>query len=173
MAGFCIVLLMGMFSSVILFFVILLLAYLLICLFNYFMESFALYRMCQNNKYKYPILAWIPYYNRVLLGDMANDKNKGYIIFILRAISLLLVILVSYLLKDNINNSKGLINMFNNITFIISFIAYILDIMLVHKIMKKTFPNGADVLTVLNVITLGISKSIVLFILRNNKKLIK
>ena len=55
---------------------------------------------------------------------------------------------------------------------IISIVVYILNTYLVHIIMKKTIPKLADILTIVNVFTLGISRGIVLFILRNRKELI-
>jgi hypothetical protein len=173
MAGFCIVLLMGVFSSVILFFIILFLIYLLLCLFNYIMESLAIYRMCKNNNYKHPILAWIPYYNRVLLGDFAESKKMGYITFISHILTLFLVIFTCYFLDSNSLNNSGIVNFINCSTSVLAIIIYVLNIIMVHRIMKKTIPKAADLLTVLNIFTFGISRCIVLFALRNRKELIK
>jgi len=171
MAGFCIVLLMmGFFLPVLIIAVMIFLTVAVVTIFNYVMESFALYRLCKNSNYKHPALAWIPFYNRVILGDFAGNKKMGYITFILKIVFLVLFIVflgfIDYI-PENIRD------IYSNVISIISLITSILNIILVHLIMKKSIPKAADVLTVINVFTFGISKAIILFVLRNNEKLIK
>ena len=171
MAGFCVVLMMmGFFVPILIIAIMIFLVVAVITIFNYFMESFALYRLCKNSNYNHPILAWIPFYNRVILGEFADNKKMGYITFILNIIYWILFFIFIYFI-DYI--PEGIRNTWSTGITIISLITYILNIILVHLIMKKCIPKAADILTVLNVFTFGISKAIVLFILRNNKKLIK
>lgn len=171
MAGFCVVLMMmGFFVPILIIAVAIILSIAVITIFDYFMESFALYRLCKNNNYKLPILAWIPFYNRVILGEFSDKKKMGYITFILKLIHLLLFIVLIYFINDI---PEAYRNIINNLVGVISLITYFLNVIMVHFIMKKSIPKAADILTVLNVFTFGISKAIVLFILRNNKKLIK
>lgn len=173
MAGFCIVLLMmGFFVPILIVVLLFLLVYLMLILFNYIMEGFALYRMCRNSNYAHPITAWIPYYNRIILGDFADNKKMGNILFISKLVSLLLQFVVYFILKAN-GNDVSAVKYINYIVLFLSFGGYILDIILVHKIMKKAIPKAADVLTVINIFTFGISKAIILFVLRNNEKLVK
>lgn len=170
MAGFCIVLLMmGFFVPILIIAIMIILVVALITIFNYFMESFALYRLCKNNNYKHPFLAWIPFYNRVILGDFAGNKKMGYATFILNIIYLILFFVFIYFI-DYI--PEGIRNTLSTGISIISLIVYVLNIILVHIIMKKSISKAADILTVINVFTFGISKAIVLFVLRNNEKLI-
>jgi hypothetical protein len=170
MAGFCIVMLMmGFFLPVILVILLLCLMFLVIVVFNYFLESFALYRMLKNSNYKYPLLAWVPFYNRVYLGEVAGNKKLGYITFILRVIYLVILFVFSYFMKNYVQEYS---NIYSYVIMIISVVVYILNTYLVHIIMKKTIPKLADILTIVNVFTLGISRGIVLFILRNRKELI-
>lgn len=48
---------------------------------------------------------------------------------------------------------------------------FIFNLVLSHNIMKKVTLKFADILTILNVLTLGFSRSIILFIMRNRKEL--
>lgn len=170
MAGFCIVMLMmGFFLPFILVVLLLCLMLLVVIIFNYFLESFALYGMLKNSNYKYPILAWIPFYNRIYLGEVAGKKKLGYITFILRVIYLVILFGSSYFMK---NSGQEYSHIYSYIIMIISIVTYILNTYLVHVIMKKTIPKLADVLTVVNVFTLGISRAIILFILRKRKELV-
>ena len=50
-------------------------------------------------------------------------------------------------------------------------LSFIFNIVLSHHIMKKVTGKFVDLLTILNVLTLGFSRSIILFIIRNQKKL--
>lgn len=170
MAGFCIVLLMmGFFVPILIIAIMVFLVVALITIFNYFMESFALYRLCKNNDYKNPILAWIPFYNRIILGEFADNKKMGYATFILNIIYWILFFIFIYFI-DYI--PEGIRNAWSTGITVISLVTYVLNIILVHLIMKKCIPKAADILTVINVFTFGISKAIVLFVLRNNDKLI-
>ena len=170
MAGFCIVLLMmGFFVPILIIAIMVFLVVAVITIFNYFMESFALYRLCKNNNYNHPVLAWIPFYNRVILGEFADNKKMGYATFILNIIYWILFFIFIYFI-DYI--PEGIRNIWSTGITVISLVTYVLNIILVHLIMKKCIPKAADILTVINVFTFGISKAIVLFVLRNNDKLI-
>ena len=169
MAGFCIVLMMmGFFLPIFIFAVIIFFTFLIINLFNYFMESFALYRLSKNSNCSYPIISWIPVYNRIILGKYAEAEVIGRSSFIIKVIYLIILFIFMYF-KSSLSFDTSRI--FGYILLILSVIYYVLNIILVHFIMKKTIPKWADLLTVLNVFTFGISKAIILFILRNNKKL--
>ena len=171
MAGFCIVMLMmGLFIPFLIIGLLIIFFILVEVVFNYFLESFALYRMCKNNNYTHPALAWIPFYNRIVLGDFADSKKIGYVVCIGRVIETIISFIIIYNYEAI---PKDIGNYINDFIIISSLILFILNIILVHKIMSKTIPKAADLLTVLNVLTFGISKSIVLFALRNNKNLIK
>lgn len=168
MAGFCVVvLMMGVYIPILIIMLLLLCIFLIYLIFNYFLESFALYRMCKNSNRKHPICAWIPQYNRVILGEFAGNKRLGYILFSLD----LILLIVSFFYCHYMTLSKEIITFLNYLSLGLSLTVYVINMVLVHSIMKKTIPKASDILTVLNVFTFGISNSIVLFILRNNKKL--
>ena len=171
MAGFCVVMMtLGIFLPMLILFFLIFVTFAVIIIFNYFLESFTLYRMCKNCNYKYPLFAWLPFYNRVILGEFADNKKVGYIIFIGRLFELLLSFILIYFVNSISKDFSIFLSCF---VIIISIILYILNVVLVHKIMNKTIPKVADILTVINVLTFGISKAIILFILRNNKNLFK
>ena len=64
---------------------------------------------------------------------------------------------------------KTLAIMYNTIIAVI--INVVLNIVLSHHIIKKVTEKLVDVLTILNVLTLGFTRSIILFIIRNHRKL--
>jgi len=65
------------------------------------------------------------------------------------------------------------LNSIISILWLVTFpIVFILNIYLSHRIMKKVMPRWADLLTLANVFTAGISRSIILFLLRNRKELL-
>ena len=171
MAGFCVVLMMmGLFLPILIIAVVIISILIVVTLFKYFMESFAIYRMCKNSNYNHPILAWIPFYNRVLLGDFADNKKLGLITFILNIIYLL--VFVAFIGFDEYM-TKSTMNILSLLITLLAIIIYVLNIVLAHYLMEKSIPKVAVPLSILNVVTFGISKAIILFILRNNKKIIK
>ena len=74
MGGLSIVLLTGMLSVIFFFYVALLVSVFLYSLISYTFESIALMRMSTGAK----AAAWIPFYNKYLLGKTAGKSAFGY-----------------------------------------------------------------------------------------------
>ena len=52
-------------------------------LMNYIFESIFLYRVSQIRNYSHGFLAWIPFLNKLRLGQIAGKKNVGILLTIL------------------------------------------------------------------------------------------
>lgn len=136
-------------------------------LINYIFESIFLHTIAKKNDYKYPITSWIPFYNKCVLGRIADKKGLGIALCMIDIFNLILI-MISY----HITILPSVINTIIFLLIILLLIlSFIFNLVLSHSIMKKVTSKFADVLTVLNVLTLGFSRSIILFIIRNRKEL--
>ena len=115
----------------------------------------------------HPITSWIPFYNKCILGRIADKKGLGIALSIIDIFSLILII-ISY----RITTLPGVMNTIIFLLIILLIVLnFIFNLVLSHNIMKKVTLKFADILTILNVLTLGFSRSIILFIMRNRKEL--
>lgn len=168
MGGLSILFILGILMSMYLLLMIVLIIIIVYSLVNYIFESIFLYKVAKRRKYKYPVTAWIPFYNKCILGRIANNKKQGVSIFI---IDLILIILI--LLSITENKFSSTVNTFIFIlTVILIIVNFILNIIVSHNIMKKVLSKSADFLTLLNVFTIGFSRSIILFTLRDSNKIL-
>lgn len=139
-------------------------------LMNYIFESIFLYRVSQIRNYSHGFLAWIPFLNKLRLGQIAGKKNVGILLTILDIICTACFAEMCFGPQSMADTS---LNSISSILWLVTFpIVFILNIYLSHRIMKKVMPRWADLLTLANVFTAGISRSIILFLLRNRKELL-
>ena len=164
MGGISVFVLLGILTSVFLIFVIATLIIGLYLLINYIFESIFLYKV---NKEKHKIVAWIPFYNKYLLGKIADHKTLGIVLSVIDIVNIILF-MISYKFHSLLSNINTIIFFLIILLLILSFI---FNIVLSHSIMKKITPKFVDVLTILNIFTLGFSRPIILFLMRNSKKL--
>lgn len=164
MGGISVFVLLGILTSVFLIFVIATLIIGLYLLINYIFESIFLYKV---NKEKHKIVAWIPFYNKYLLGKIADHKILGIVLSVIDIVNIILF-MISYKFHSLPSNINTIIFFLIILLLILSFI---FNIVLSHSIMKKITPKFVDVLTILNIFTLGFSRPIILFLMRNSKKL--
>lgn len=164
MGGISVFVLLGILTSVFLIFVIVTLIIGLYLLINYIFESIFLYKV---NKEKHKIVAWIPFYNKYLLGKIADHKTLGIVLSVIDIVNIILF-MISYKFHSLPSNINNIIFFLIILLLILSFI---FNIVLSHSIMKKITPKFVDVLTILNIFTLGFSRPIILFLMRNSKKL--
>lgn len=152
MAGFSIII-------IFLFFIVMLSVITLYLIMSYTFYCISIMSMLKKSSAKKIYPAWIPFYNKYLLGKISENKAMGIISSILSLISIVLIICFFI-------SKKLEIVLF--ITLVISFIiTFILDTIISHKIYKICASKYAEVLTVFNVLTLGVLQPIFLFILRN------
>lgn len=169
MGGIFITFLVLLLSPAIIFFTIVAFLFAVINLFNYVVTSFGLYQICKNNNYKMPIIAWIPFYNKVILGKIAGKKSLGIISFICDLIFIASKLWYYFAPKVYAGYVYADIEIYFNIFGIIS---SILTIIIMHLIFKKVYPKLAEILTIVNIFTFQTGGSLALFIMKNNENLI-
>ena len=165
MAGFSIVMLMGFMSTIFIGFLIAFILFLLYSIICYFFKSAALYRMSKNKNYKFPITSWIPFYNNVNLGKLAGKKAYGWIIFICDLLIIGLITLSTYLTYANTYMNKTL----TYLASLCMLITLALSIISSNLVIEKALPKAHKVVCIINTFTLGIFKSIILFVIKNKK----
>ncbi len=162
MGGFSVVVLMSMISFIYLFFIAIFVAVVLYIIMSYTFQGISIMCMSKNMGYKNTFTAWIPFYNKYLLGKIAGNKIMGVISGVLSFISIFLGICF-YINKE----LKIVLFIILTISLIITFI---LDTMITHRIYKSRAKKYGDILTVFNILSLGLLRPIFLFIVRNKKK---
>lgn len=79
MGGISVMFLMGMLSAVYVFFIAVIVIAVIYYAVSYIFESIAAMSMCKNLYYKHSATAWIPFYNKYLLGKIAGNRALGMI----------------------------------------------------------------------------------------------
>ena len=165
MGGISVFILMAILSFMFFTFVAIFLAIVVYTAITYIFESIAVMSMSKNLGYKAIYTSWIPFYNKYLLGKIAENKVLGIILALLNIIT------------TGIGIFCYVRNEFNPITFLLFLICvligFILDTIISHKIYIKAINKYGDILTIFSVLTLGLLRPIFLFIIRNKKLDIK
>ena len=163
MAGFSIVALMMFLPTIFLGFLIVFILFLLYSIICYFFKSAALYRMSKKRNYKFPITSWIPFYNNVNLGKLAGKPIYGWIIFICDLLAIGSIYLSAYLTYVNTYMDK----IFTCVSSLSMLFVLALSIISSNLVIEKALPKASTVVCIINTFTLGIFKSIILFVVRN------
>ena len=163
MCGISVFVMLGMFTSVYLIFLIMFLAIIFYILLNYILESIFLYSVVKRKNYDKKFLCWIPIYNKVIFGDISGNKKIGIWLALIDALIMILIIGMNFIFKDT--------TLISLITLFLLITDFCLETLLAHSVIKKAVSKIADILTLLNVFTLGISRPVILFIIRNNKSI--
>ena len=112
-------------------------------LMNYIFESIFLYRVSQIRNYSHGFLAWIPFLNKLRLGQIAGKKNVGILLTILDIICTACFAEMCFGPQSMADTS---LNSIISILWLVTFpIVFILNIYLSHRIMKKVMPVGGSV----------------------------
>lgn len=162
MGGLSVFLLLGTMTVFFYFLIIIFLVVIVSMIVTYTFESIALMRMGKNLGYKKPIIAWIPFYNKYLLGKVAGNKPLGIILLIVD-----MGIFISFIGYRTVATYQEI---FWGTFFLGVFVSFIMNILLSHKIYAKFVGKRADIYTVLGVITFGFLRPIFLFMIRNKKE---
>ena len=135
----------------------------LLFLYIFFITIFvAIICMSKNMGYKNTFTAWIPFYNKYLLGSIAGNKIMGIISGILSFASIYLGIYF-YIHKE--------LEIVLFIILIISLIiTFILDTIISHKIYIRHINKYGDILTIFNILSFGLLRPIFLFMVRNKSR---
>ena len=159
MGGISVLFLMSILSFMFFIFVTIFLATILYAVMTYIFESISIMCICKNLQYKAPFTAWIPFYNKYLLGKISGNKILGVILAITNIATFFMGI-YCYSLSTFSPISFG-------VFLVCMLLGFILDIVISHKIYKNVTNKYADILTILSVLSLGILRPIILFVIRN------
>lgn len=125
---------------------------------SYIFESISIMCISKNLKYKIHFKSWIPFYNKYLLGKIVGSKILG----LLSSLSnFLTTIIILYCCIQKEPNSIILCAFL--ICLVVGFIS---DIIIAHKIYKNVTNKYGDILTVLSVLTFGVLRPIIIFVIR-------
>lgn len=161
MGGISVLVLFGIMSSLLYLFFTMFLVIIIYIVITYVFESIALKRMMSNLQYKNSFTAWIPFYNKFLLGKIAGNKKLGIILAIVDLITACSGI---YCYNQNTYIVQGFI-----VFLICILISFILNTILSDKIYKKAINKYSDILTIFSVLSLGSLRPIFLFLVRNRE----
>lgn len=155
MGGFSIVLLTGMLPVIFFFYVALLVSVFLYSLISYTFESIALMRMSTGAK----AAAWIPFYNKYLLGKTAGKSVLGTLsgILTLAQISLSLYFYLWQKFEPYLFALLLLCTVLN----------FVFNAVMANRIFSDRTGKYSDILTAVNIITLGLLQSVFIFAVRN------
>ena len=159
MGGISILILMSILSFMFFAFVAIFLLIIIYSLIAYIFESISIMRMAQNLKYKMPFVAWVPFYNKYILGKLTGNKILGTIVGLLNIVTVGIGIYCYIQIEIN--------PIMFGIFLICVLVGFILDSVISHKIYINVSKKFGDILTILSVITLGTLRPIFLFVIRN------
>ena len=162
MGVFILVVLMNILSFIYLFFIAVFVVAVLYLIMSYTFQSISIMCMSKKMGYKNTFTACIPFYNKYLLGKMAGNKIMGGISGILSFIAICLG--TRFFINKELEIALFIILIISLI------ITFILDAIIAHKIFDSRTNKYGDILTVFNILSLGLLRPIFLFIIRNKKE---
>lgn len=122
---------------------------------NYIFESLFLYNKTHSKK------SWILYYSKYLLGKEVALEKEGLFLMMIEIMGTILFYL-------SLNVQLGSLDTIIFLLFLgCVLLSFIMNIYILHQIIKKVCPKYGDWITVFNVLTLGFFRSISLFLVRN------
>lgn len=162
MGGISVMLLIGMLSAMYVFFIAVIAVLIIYFAVSYVFESIAAMGMCKNLYYKHSGTAW----NKYLLGKIAGNKALGIIEGVLN-LSIATVAVLFFFFELEI----GIIGLIALLACVIA--SFVIDVIISDKIFKNLNIRYSDVLTVVNVLTFGLFRPIILFVFRNKQNTVR
>ena len=159
MGGISVIFLMGIFSVWVFVFTAIFATIVIFAVINYIFESISI--SCIGNKMNcsFKFISWIPFYNKFLLGKIGGNKIIGGILGILN----LFIVLFGIYFFVNTKTNYIIVCIF----ILCLLLSFILDTILSYKIYSKAVNKYSSLLTVLNILSIGILRPIILFVIRN------
>ncbi len=158
MGGLSVMLLMSIISFIYIAFIAVAAAVIVCTVINYIFESISVMCILKNMRYNYSFAAWIPFYNKYLLGRLAGNKTAGAILGILNLASASLSVFF-YIHKE-------IEVVLFSILLVCLIIGFILDTFIAYKAYSRA-TKYCDILTVLTVLSCGLLRPVILFVIRN------
>ena len=164
MGGMIVLLLIGLMSAIFFLFMAMSIIIVIYLLIVYIFESIFIMKVLKNSRKKTYLLAWIPFYNKYLLGRIANKKVLG----VMSALTGLTLTGMSIYFYINSIFDVKLFGFF----LVLVLIDFIINIVISHRIFKKALVKYGDILTIISVLTLGLLRPIFLFAIRNKEQVL-
>lgn len=164
MGGMSVLLLIGLMSAIFFLFIAMFIIIVIYLLIVYIFESIFIMKVLKNSRKKTYLLAWIPFYNKYLLGRIANKKVLG----VMSALTGLTLTGMSIYFYINSIFDVKLFGFF----LVLVLIDFIINIVISHRIFKKALVKYGDILTIISVLTLGLLRPIFLFAIRNKEQVL-
>ena len=162
MTGFGVVIFTSILSFISLFFVAIFAAAAVYSLISYVFQGISIMCMGKNRGYKTAFTAWIPFYNKYVLGKIAGNPIIGGIAGMLSFVSICSGVL--FICKE----WAGIVVF---AVFVISLMTtFILDAVIAHNIYKSRSEQHGELLTAFHILSLGLLRPIFLFARRNKKE---
>ena len=131
----------------------------------YIFNSYGLYKLAKNEENKNAYIAWVPYLNRIIEGKIAfGNATLGITMFILQLLSIILMI-VTVFSKNMQPQALVLLSVFS---FILSAIFKIIDFVAHYSIYSK-YSKSTILMTILDILSLGLLGPIFIFAIRDNE----
>ncbi len=142
-------------------FILLFFAIIIYLIIGYIFESIALTKISKDFGYKHTFTAFIPFYNKYILGNIAGNKLLGGLLGLINLYSFCQYVYCYFCCSvDDI--------LYYILLFIGILIGFIIDIILTEKVFRK-LTDKYIILTIFSVISFGILRPIFLFAIRNKK----
>ncbi len=148
---------------------ILVLMYLLITCISvllYIFNSVGLYKIANREKDKNAYIAWVPYLNRITESKIAfGSSTLGIVMVALQVLSVVFMIITIFSTKMQ----TSVLVLLGLISFIFSSIFKVIDFIGHYKMYEK-YGKSSVIMTILDIISLGILGPLFIFAIRNNEK---
>ena len=162
MGGISVLILMGLLSIAFFLIVIAVLIAIVYKMVAYVLNSIAIMCMCRHLGYKAPALAWIPFYDKYLLGKIAKSKMLGGLLMLLNIAT---ICFWTYLYMQY--EFQAIVF---GIVLLPKVFSFILQMIILHKIYMSTISKRASIMTVFSVVSFGILTPIFLFVAKDKLK---
>ena len=155
MGGISVLVVLGLFMSFYALYLFLIFISIFYLVENYIFESLFLYNKTHSKK------SWILYYSKYLLAKEVALEKEGLFLMMIEIMGTILFYL-------SLNVQLGSLDTIIFLLFLgCVLLSFIMNIYILHQIIKKVCPKYGDWITVFNVLTLGFFRSISLFLVRN------
>ena len=158
MGGISVLVLLGFLSGLYMLFIAVFFVAVLYLIINYVFEALAVLGMRESRGDRVPALAWIPIYNKYLLGEIAGKKVLG----VFSGIFTLVMIGTGAYCYRTLTMDRLIFGAF----LVSAILGFILDLVIAYRLYKNVVPKWKDVLLLLSILSGGLLRPVILFGLR-------
>lgn len=158
MGGISVLVLLGFLSGLYMLFIAVFFVAVLYLIITYVFEALAVLGMRESRGDRAPALAWIPIYNKYLLGEIAGKKVLG----VFTGIFTLVMIGTGAYCYRTLTMDRLIFGAF----LVSAILGFILDLVIAYRLYKNVVPKWKDVLLLLSILSGGLLRPVILFGLR-------